>query len=93
MGMNYDLWSPLIQPDLAYDVTLKPSLRGIDVLGDGTLVVQDVAGNVAAYPFSGVTNFVRLGLQIEKIIGDGSGGVGDGTAGTDISIVNLRGLR
>lgn len=93
--INYNLWSPLIRPNLAFDEVLDPPLRGIDILEPGTLFIQDVAGNQTSYTFAvgSITGFVRLTLQIEKIIGDGAGGVGDGVTGTDIPLDKLRGLR
>lgn len=35
---------------------------------------------------------VRIEMEIRKIIGDGSGGVGNGSTGTDIALANLKGL-
>lgn len=93
--INYNLWSPLIRPNIAFDVVLDPPLRGVDILGPGTIFFQDVAGNQTSYSFAvgSISGFVRLTMQIEMIIGDGEGGVGDGVTGTNIPLAQLRGLR
>jgi len=91
--MYYHLYSPTIREGLAFDLDLGiRHLRGIDVLANGTLFVLDIHGNTVSYPFTGVTSFVRLPLQIKKIIGNGSGAIGDGVTGTNIAIASLRGL-
>ena len=85
---------------LAYDATLDPTLRGIDILKAGTLVIEDIEGNNATYVFSAFvaaggeyTVFpYRLKLRIAKIIGDGSGSIGVAPNGTDITLANMVGL-
>lgn len=102
--INRDTWSPVIRPlGASYDANLDPSLRGILVKAPGTLVVEDIDGETAVIPFAALdpsatgeqahTLFPHcLMLQIRKIIGDGAGGVGNGTTGTDIDLADLVGL-
>lgn len=89
-----------VQPDLDYDVDLDPTLRAIDVLAEGLLVVIDIEDNEVAYP---ITAFVaaggeyslfpfRLNLRIKRVVGDGAGSVGDGVTETDIALADLVGL-
>lgn len=82
----------------AYDTDYEKSIKAIDILGPGTLFVVDIEGNEANYPFAafvaaggGFTTFpYRLEARIKQIVGDGSGGIGNGVAGTDIPLANLR---
>lgn len=104
MPINTDTWSPVIRPvGNAYDANLSPSLRGLLINAPGTLVVEDINGEKATLTFAaqdptatGPTAHCEfpycLKLQIRKIIGDGSGGVGNGTTGTDIALADLVGL-
>ena len=87
---------------LAYDVDFTDSIKAIDVLtadagaGD-VLVVEDIEGNTLKYPMKPFvaaggpyTCFpFRLNLRIRKIIGNGSGSVGDGSTGTNLALSEL----
>lgn len=81
-----------------YDGTYDNSIKAIDVLGPGTLFFQDIEGKTVSYPFPAFVAAggafsvfpYRLKARIRKIVGDGSGNVGDGLTGTDIPLANLR---
>lgn len=81
----------------AYDSDYTKSIKAIDVLAPGDLFVEDIEGNIVHYPLAAFvaaggayTCFpYRLNLRIRKIIGDGSGSIGNGIAGTDIALANL----
>lgn len=88
-----------VQPNLAYDADLSPSLKAIDVLQEGQLQVMDIEGNTVTYP---ITAFIaaggeyttfpfRLEMNILRIVGDGSGSVGTAPQ-TDIALADLVGL-
>ncbi len=88
-----------VQPDVAYDADLSPTLLAIDVLAEGRLTVIDIEDNQVDYA---ITAFVqaggeyslfpyRLNLRIKRVVGDGSGNVGIST-GTDIALADLVGL-
>lgn len=98
---NRDISVPTVLPlGSAFDVDYSArayggkSLRGLDIMTPGVLVVKDTEGNQAIYDFSGLTAGIpyRLALQIKTIVGDGSGGVGNGTTGTDIALSDMIGL-
>lgn len=94
---NLDRHSPSIRGGVAYDADLSPrTLNAIDVLAPGTLVVDDIEGNRAIYTFAAPTgttaysNFPhRVSLQIAKVVGNGSGAVGNGTTGTNLTFAQL----
>ena len=87
---------------LAYDVDFTDSLKAIDVLtadagaGDA-LVVQDIEGNTIVYPMKPFvatggpfTEFpCRIELRIRRIVGDGSGSVGNGSTGTNLALTEI----
>lgn len=91
MPNNLDTHSPTVRKSLAYDVDLKPTLNGIDVLAPGRLTVVDIEGNTWEHTFVATSATAtqiypfRLHLQIRKIVGDGSGNVGT-TTGTQLTI-------
>ena len=98
---NRDISVPTVLPlgstfDIDYTARANggKSLRGLDIMAPGILVVKDTEGNQAIYDFSGLTAGVpyRLGLQIKTIVGNGSGSVGDGVTGTDIALADMIGL-
>ena len=82
----------------AYDSEYEnDTILAIDVLGPGTLIVKDIEGTTVTYPF---TAFVAAGgaysvfpyrvcLRVREILGDGSGAIGNGVTGTDITLANL----
>lgn len=82
----------------AYDADFDKRVVAIDVLAPGTLFVVDKEGNETSYPFAAFvaaggayTTFpYRLHLNCRSIVGDGVGGIGNGTTGTDIALANLR---
>lgn len=88
-----------VQPDVAYDVDLDPTLKAIDILKEGTLRVIDIEDNQVDYEFIAFvaaggeyTTFpYRLNLRIKRIVGDGSGSVGTDPE-TDIALADLVGL-
>jgi hypothetical protein len=82
----------------AYDDAYDESIKAIDVLGPGTLFIQDIEGTTVSYPFAAFVAAggayscfpYRLEVRARQIVGDGSGNVGDGATGTDIALANLR---
>lgn len=66
--MNRQLEAPTFRTfNYGDDLKDKP-LRGLDVLVDGTLVVQDIEGITSTYALVNVAPCFRLVAQIRKVI-------------------------
>lgn len=99
---NHSIEVPTLRPSTGYafdadlntEVNGKRTLRGVDIDAPGKLFIVDNTGQTATYDFSGLTAGIpyRLILQIAKIVGNGSGLVGDGVTGTSIALANLHPL-
>lgn len=89
INVNTDQFSPVVGPELAYDADLSPTLRGVDINAAGVLVVEDIWDKQAIYTTVAENLPYRVELQIKKIVGDGSGGVGNGTTGTSLALTAL----
>jgi hypothetical protein len=93
MGMNYDIWPPTVRPGITFDADLEPqTLRGVDIEASGKLFFVDLHGNADSRTFTSVSVPNRFVMQIKKIVGNGSGAIGDGVTGTDIPLVSIKGL-
>jgi hypothetical protein len=94
MSLKYRAYSPFVRSGLAYDAEFDPVLRGIDIKpgATGTLFLIDVQNTAVSYPITVTDVPFRLVLQIQKIVGNGSGSIGDGVTGTNIALANMVGL-
>ena len=92
--------SPTVRP-FEFDEALdRKPLIGIIVDAPGNLFIVDIEGNEVSLTFNDIgtdglsaTPYpYRLDMMISKVVGDGSGGIGDGSSGTNIPLVSLVGL-
>lgn len=85
-----------VQPNVAFDVDLEPTLRAVDIKANGSLFVIDLEGNAVDYTFDTAALNTqlphRLTLRIRRVVGNGSGGVGDGATGSDLALSEIVGL-
>jgi len=86
MSQVFDKQNNLTTQTIVIGTDCDPTLRAIDVLGEGDLVVQDIEGNNATYTFNVTTlNTLlpyRLELRVKQVV----------TAGTTVAVGDLIGL-
>lgn len=76
---------------VAYDAEFATlPARAIDVEATGDLFLEDMEGNTLHWTIGASAPLpFRIYVGFRKIIGDGSGSVGDGSTGTDIALADL----
>lgn len=74
-----------------FDEDFARPARGVYINATGTLFARDVKGTTMKFVVgsSSPLPYPLFGINLRRIVGDGSGNIGNGTTGTDIALADL----